>query len=174
MPEATPARPVARLVHELSVTGVGQLALGLAVLAVALSATDIEPARALVPFAITFAVMSGLSLYQSRWMRDAPMPPANPDARVEEPSLRTRRSLVGLAPALLGVAVGTLIGPGLGVVLGGVVAGVGVIDLRNRAWAREREHEMGAEIQRELGGSPFSTGRRPLYTRPRNASTLAT
>ena len=174
MPDATPVRPVARLVTELSVTGVGQLALGLAVLAVALSATDIEPARALVPFAVTFAVLSGLSVYQSRWMRDAPTPPADPEARVEEPSLTTRRSLVGLAPAILAVAVGTLVGPGLGVVLGGVVAGVGVIDLRNRARVREREQETGTEIYRELGGSPFSTGRRPLYTRPRNASTLAT
>jgi len=174
VPQTSPVRPIARLASELSVTGVGQLALGLAVLAVALSSSDIEPARAVVPFVVTFVALGGLSIYQSRWLRSAPTPPADPAARVEEPSLTTRRSLIGLIPAVIAVAVATLVGPGLGVVLGGVVAGVGAIDLRNRAWVRERESAIGGELYRELGGSPFSSGKRPLYTLPRNDSTLAT
>ena len=174
MPATTPVTPVARLVTELSVTGVGQLALGLAVLAVGLTAVDIEPVRILVPFAVVFAVMCGLSVYQSRWMRQAPTPPVDPEARVEEPSDTTRRSLVHILPAIVAVAVCTIIAPGLGVIVGGVVAAVGLIDLRNRAWAQEREREAGAEIMRELGRSPFTSGRRPLYTRPRKASTLRT
>jgi len=174
VPQTSPVRPIARLASELSVTGVGQLALGLAVLAVALSSSDIEPARAVVPFVVTFVALGGLSIYQSRWLKAAATPPADPEARVEEPSLTTRRSLIGLLPAIIAIAVATLVGPGLGVVLGGVVAGVGVIDLRNRAWVREREGQLRGELYRELGGSPFSSGKRPLYTLPRIDSTLAT
>ena len=79
-----------------------------------------------------------------------------------------------MLPAILAVAVCTAIAPGLGVIVGGVVAAVGLIDLRNRAWAQSREREDGTELLRELGRSPFATGRRPLYTRPRKASTLRT
>lgn len=159
--------PVARLVTELSVTGVGQLAVGLAVLAAGLTAADIDAARILVPFAIVFAVMCGLSNHQSRWMRQAPTRPVDSGARVEEPSDTTRRSLVHILPAIALVAVCTIVAPGVGVIVGAVVAAIGLIDLRNRAWAQEREREDGAQIMRELGRSPFTTGRRPLYTRPR-------
>ena len=174
MPATTPVTPVARLVTELSVTGVGQLALGLAVLAVGLTAADIEPARVLVPFAVVFLVMCGLSVYQTRWLRQAPAPPVDPDARLEEPSDTTRRSIIGILPAIVAVSVCTIIAPTLGVIVAGVVAAVGVIDLRNRAWAQDREREEGSELLRELGRSPFATGKRPLYTRPRKASTLRT
>jgi hypothetical protein len=174
VPATTPVTPVARLVTELSVTGVGQLALGLAVLAVGLTAADIDPVRVVVPFAIVFLVMCGLSVYQSRWLRDAPTPPVDPDARIEEPSDTTRRSLVAILPAIIAVAACTVIAPGLGVIVGGLVAAVGVVDLRNRAWAQDREREAGAEILRQLGRSPFTSGRRPLYPRPRKASTLRT
>lgn len=166
--------PVARLVTELSVTGVGQLALGLAVLAVGLTSADISPARVLVPFAVVFLVMCGLSLHLSRWLRQGSPPPVDPDARVEEPSDTTRRSLVAIVPAIAAVAVCTILAPGVGVIVGGVVAAVGLIDLRNRAWAQARERETGAELVRALGRSPFATGRRPVYTRPRKASTLRT
>ena len=174
MPATTPVTPVARLVTELSVTGVGQLALGLAVLAVGLTSADIDPARVLVPFAVVFLVMCGLSVYQSRWLRQAPAPPVDPAARLEEPSDTTRRSIVGILPAIVAVSVCTIIAPALGVIVAGVVAAVGVIDLRNRAWAQDREREEGSELLRELGRSPFATGKRPLYTRPRKASTLRT
>jgi hypothetical protein len=174
VPATPPATPVARLVTELGVTGVVQLALGLGVLAVGVTATDIDAARILVPFAVVFAVVCGLSLHQSRWLRQAAAPPVDPGAPVEESSDTTRRSLVHILPAIVAVAVCTLISPGVGVIVGGVVAAVGLIDLRNRAWARERERDGGAEILGELGRSPFATGRRPLYTRPRKASTLRT
>jgi hypothetical protein len=166
--------PVARLATELSVTGIAQLALGLAVLAVALTSTDIAPARLIVPFAVVFAVMCGLSLHLTRWLRRPDVPPANPAARLEEPTDTTRRSLVATVPAFLAVAVCTIVAPGVGVIVGGVVAAIGLIDLRNRAWAQERERETGADLVRALGRSPFATGRRPVYTRPRKASTLRT
>lgn len=166
--------PVARLATELSVTGVGQLALGLAVLAVGLTSVDVAPARVLVPFAVVFLVMCGLSLHLSRWIRQEDAPPVDPAARLEESSDTTRRSLVAIAPAILAVAVCTIVAPVVGVIVGGVVAAVGLIDLRNRAWAQARERETGAELVRALGRSPFATGRRPVYTRPRKASTLRT
>jgi hypothetical protein len=174
VPATTPVTPVARLVTELGVTGVGQLALGLAVLAVGLTSADIDPVRVLVPFAVVFLVMCALSVYVSRWMRQAPAPPVDPAAALEEPSDTTRRSLIGLLPAIVAVSVCTIVAPGLGVIVGGVVAAVGLIDLRNRAWAQGREREGGVEMLRELGRSPVATGRRPLYTRPRKASTLRT
>jgi hypothetical protein len=174
VPATTPVIPVARLVTELSITGVGQLALGLAVLAVGLTSTDVDPVRILVPFAVVFVVICGLSLYQTRWLRQASTPPVDPDARVEELSDTTRRSLVHIVPAIVAVALCTIIAPAVGVIVGGVVAAVGLIDLRNRAWAQQREREADAEIMRELGRSPFTPGRRPLYTRPRKASTLRT
>jgi hypothetical protein len=59
-------------------------------------------------------------------------------------------------------------------VLGGVVAAVGAVDLANRSWVQGQERRTGLAIYRELGRSPFSSGRRPLYTRPRNDITLAT
>ena len=52
-------------------------------------------------------------------------------------------------------------------IVGGIVAAVGLVDLRNRAWAQDREEQAGAELLRALGRSPFTAGRRPLYTRPR-------
>jgi hypothetical protein len=174
VPATPPATPVARLVTELRVTGVGQLALGLAVLAVGLTSTEIAPARVLVPFAVVFLVMCGLSLHMTRWMRQGDAPPADPAARLEEPSDTTRRSIVAIVPAIVAVAVCTIIAAGVGVIVGGVVAAVGLIDLRNRAWAQGRERETGAELVRALGRSPFATGRRPVYTRPRKASTLRT
>jgi hypothetical protein len=55
---------------------------------------------------------------------------------------------------------------GIGAVFGGVLAGIGIIDLANLAALRRRQ-EAGREVVfRELGGSPFAGGRRPLYTRP--------
>lgn len=173
VPTDPPARPVARLRTELGITGVGQLAIGVAGLLVAMAYGDVSAARALVPFVVVVAVVGGLSLYSTRWMRDAPRPPAAPRARVETPADTLRRSLVGLALALVAVGLVGAAGPALAAVLGGVVAAVGGVDLLNRRWVDARERETGEEIYRELGRSPFSPGRRPLYTRPRNESTLA-
>ena len=174
MPATPPVTPVARLVTELGITGVVQLALGLGVLAAGVTPADVGTVQILVPFAVVFLAIAGLSIYQTRWMRDAPTPEVDPAARIEESSDTARRSLVHLLPALVAVVACMLIAPAVAVIVGGVVAAVGLIDLRNRAWAQEREREDGAEIMRALGRSPFTSGRRPLYTRPRKASTLRT
>ena len=50
--------------------------------------------------------------------------------------------------------------------MGGVVAAVGAVDIRNFRWVRDRERAEGDELFRELGGSPFAGGKRALYTRP--------
>ena len=62
--------------------------------------------------------------------------------------------------------VAAALGPGLAVVMGGVVAAVGAVDIRNFRWVRDRERAEGEAIFRERGASPFAGGKRPLYTRP--------
>lgn len=175
-PVSTDSRslPVARLELELRTTGVGQLAIGVAGLVVALTARDVSPAQGLVPFVIVMALVGGLSHYATRWIRSAETPSVSPSAQVEERRLTLRRCVLGLTFALLAVAAATAVAGGLGAVLGGVVASVGAVDLLNLRWLRGREEETGRQILRELGRSPFAGGRRPLYTRPRNESTLAT
>ena len=84
-----------------------------------------------------------------------------------EPARETvRRTLVVLVLPLVFMAVVVALVPAAAVALAGVVAGVGAVDLRNLAWVRAREREVGRGIYRELGPSTFTSGRRPLYTRP--------
>ena len=154
-------------------SGVGQVVVGVAGLVAGLLLAD-SAGRALVPFAVAFVLIGGVSVMTSRWLRDAELSGADPGTRVETTGLTVRRTAVALALGALAVAVAALIGGGLAAVLGGVVAGVGAIDLANRAWVRGQERRNGLAIYRELGRSPFSSGRRPLYTRPRNDITLAT
>lgn len=174
MSTGSPALPVARLELELRTTGIGQLAIGAAGLVVALAARDVSPAQGIVPFVVVLVVVGGLSHYATRWLRVGERPLASPSARVEARAHTMRRCAIGLGFALLAVAAATAVAGGLGAVLGGVVAAVGAVDLLNMRWVRAREEETGEQIVRELGRSPFSAGRRPLYTRPRNESTLAT
>lgn len=174
MPETSPARAIARLPTELRVSGVGQVAIGVACLVVVLTAGGLEPARALVPFAVTFVAVGAFSLYGSRWMRVAPTPPAPAGARVEDRPTTMRRSIAKLSVAVLIAALAVALGPGLGVVLGGLVAGVGAVDVRDYLWVRGREEALDREIHRELGRFPLAGGARALYTRPMNESTLAT
>jgi hypothetical protein len=166
-------RPIARLGTELLVSGVGQVVIGLLGLLAGLLLID-EPARALVAFAVAFVALAAVSAYTSRWMRAARPGDAAPDARVEPSSQTVRRTAVALALALVVTGIAAAIGGGLAAVLGGLVAGVGAVDLVNRGWLLSRERETGLALYRELGRSPFSSGRRPLYTRPRNDITLAT
>lgn len=172
MPDRPTARPIARLRTELGITGVGNLAIGVAGLLVALAYGDVSPARALVPYVVVLAAVGGLSVYNTRWMRDADPGGADPSARIESPTDTLRRSVVGLALALVAVGLVGAAGAGLAAVLGGVVSAVGAVDLLNRRWVDRREQATGEHLYRELGRSPFSPGRRPLYTLPRNASTL--
>jgi hypothetical protein len=169
-----PVRPIARLDTELLVSGAGQLVIGACGLVAGLLLSDSGAARVVVPFAVAFLVLGAVSLATSRWLRDARPGDADPQTRVETTALTVRRTAVTLALAAAAVAVAAVIGAGLAAVLGGVVAGVGAVDLANRAWVRGEERRTGLAIYRELGRSPFSSGRRPLYTRPRNDITLAT
>jgi hypothetical protein len=166
-------RPIARLGTELLVSGVGQVAIGLAGLVAALLLAD-SGVRAVVPFAVAFLALAGVSALTSRWLRNAEPSDAEPGARVETTALTVRRVSVTLLLAAAAVAVAAVIGGGLAAVLGGVVAGVGAVDLVNRAWLAGRERRTGLGLYRELGPSPFSSGRRPLYTRPRKDITSAT
>ncbi len=166
--------PVARLAVELRTTAVGQLAIGLAGLAVAVSAEDDSPARVVVPFAVVLALIGALSWVATRWVR-GPEPPPLPGGTPVEPARQTlRRSVVGLALALVAVAAACALAPELGAVLGGVVAAAGLIDAVNLRVVRARQARTGDEVLRRLGASPFASGRRPLYTLPTNDRTLAT
>jgi len=162
----SPGRPIARLLLELRVTGTGQAALGIAILFVALAGTDIPRARAILPFIVAFVAVGAFSFYNARWLRGAPMPPAASGVRVEERNLTIRRTVITLVLPLIAVGVVSVLSIGLAVVLGGILAGVGAVDLRNFIWVRDREGTTGQAIYRELGKSPFSGGKRPLYTRP--------
>jgi hypothetical protein len=167
-------RPIARLGTELLVSGAGQVLIGAAGLVAGILLVDSGPARAVVPFVVAALALAAVSALTSRWLRAAEASAADPATRVETTALTVRRTCVTLGLAALAVAVAALLGGGLAAVLGGVVAGVGAVDLANRAWVRDRERRTGLALYRELGPSPFSSGRRPLYTRPRNDITLAT
>ena len=162
----SPGRPIARLLLELRVTGIGQAALGLAILFVAVAGTDVPPARAILPFIVAFIAVGGFSYYNAKWLHSAATPEAAPGVRVEERNLTLRRTLLTLVPPVIAIGVVSVLSIPLAVVLAGVVTGVGAVDLRNFIWIRQQESERGVEIYRELGKSLFSSGRRPLYTRP--------
>jgi len=174
VPDPSPARPIARLITELRFSGLGQFALGLACLVVALTGSDLAPVRALVPFVVAFAAMAAFSAYGSRWMRTAQMPSAPDGVRVEDEAATVRRSLVKVAVALVLVALAVSLGPAFAAVFGGLLAGAGAVELRDYTWLKERERALGREIHRELGRFPLGGGKRALYTRPMSASTLAT
>ena len=174
MSDTSPARPIARLTSELKVSGLGQFALGLACLVVGLTGSDLAPVRAIVPFLVTFAAMGAFSLYASRWLRGTAMTSAPAGARVEPAASTTRRSLIKVAVVLFLVGLATSLGPVLGAVFGGMLCAAGAVELRDYSWLRDREQSTGREIHRELGRFPLAGGPRALYTRPMNASTLAT
>ncbi len=166
-------RPIARLGTELLVSGVGQAVIGVGGLIAGLLLAD-SAGRALVPWIVAALALAGVSVLTTRWLRASEPGDANPAASVETTALTVRRTSLSLALAAAAVVVAAVLGGALAAVFGGVVAGVGAVDLVNRAWVMRRERETGLALYRELGPSPFSSGRRPLYTRPRNDITLAT
>ncbi|MGD9694526.1 MAG: hypothetical protein AB7V42_02565 [Thermoleophilia bacterium] len=167
-------RPIAPLALELRTTGVGQLVIGAIGLVVALIRDDVAPARAIIPFVATFVALAAVSSFSSKWLRSGETGPASEEARVEIRSETIRRCSISLLIGAAAVGAGIAAGGGLSAVLGGVLCGVGLVDLLNLRSVRARERADGTEVFRELGASPFAGGRRPLYTRPRNASTLST
>ena len=174
VPDTSPARPVARLVTELRFSGLGQFALGLACLVAALTGSDLDPVRAIVPFAVAFAAMGAFSAYGSRWMRIAPMREVPAGAVVEDQTTTVRRTMVKVVIALVLVALAVSLGPAYGAVFGGLLAAAGAVELRDYTWLKGREEAEGVAIHRELGRVPLAGGGRALYTRPMSASTLAT
>lgn len=161
-----PVRPIARLATELRTSGVGQVVIGVAGLLAALALGDLSPGRALVPFVVATVLVGAISLWSTRWLRDPEMPEARGGGAVEPDRETVRRTLVVLALPLVFLAVVVVLVAAGAVALAGVVAAVGAVDLRNLAWVRARERELGRGIYRELGPSTFTSGRRPLYTRP--------
>ena len=160
-----PLRPIARLATELRTSGAGHVVIGLAGLLLALAIGDLS-AQSLVPFAVVLVLVGGISLWSTRWLRNPELPEAWGGGVVEPARETVRRTLVVLVLPLVFMAVVVALVPAGAVALAGVVVGVGAVDLRNLAWVRAREREVGRGIYRELGPSTFTSGRRPLYTRP--------
>jgi hypothetical protein len=164
--------PIARLETELRATGFGQMLIGLGGLVASFAVSD-SPARLLVPFLVALVIVGLLSARASAWLRTADLTRAS-DAPVEPTSQTIRRCSLSLVVALAAVVVAVVIAGGLGAILAGVVTATGIVDLRNMAWVRAREAHGHPPLYRQLGKSPFSPGRRPIYTRPTNDSTLLT
>lgn len=174
MSDTSPARPLARLVTELKFSGLGQFALGLACLVVALTGSDLDPVRAIVPFVVAFVAMGAFSAYGSRWMRIVEMRGIPAGAAVETDSTTTRRTMVKIVIALVLVGLAVSLGPAFGAVFGGLLAAAGAVELRDYSWLKAREESAGVAIHREVGRVPLAGGGRALYTRPLSASTLRT
>jgi hypothetical protein len=170
-------RPLARLATELRVTGIGNLSVGVAGLAGAML-RGLEPGRAVVPFLVVAAALSlAQTIIGFGWIRravgSADKVPKKNAAFEEERRTLLRRCLVPLVSAVvIGVALG--VEPLFASIVGGAAAGVGATDLRSSLWLGTWERESGVEVWREAVTSPVAGGRRPLYTRPLRASTLAT
>lgn len=170
-------KPLARLVDELRVNAIASLIIGDLALVVALVRVD-RPGQSAVLFVAIALILAilwatvGPSGHARKAAAKAPEPPG--DAAIEPQSLTVRRTLVGLAP--VAVAVGALIAlrPETGVILAGVPAGIGAGDLWTLGWARSFETSRGDALLRESPPTPFSGGRRPLYTRPMKELTEAT
>jgi len=169
-------RPLAPLRTELAISGAGSLLVGLGGLAGALALGD-EPARALVPFVVVAALMA-LVQYLSgfAWVRrtvgEAPRAPEG--APLETRGATLRRALIAMAVIAGAVAVTLAYRSELAAIVGGVAAGVGAIDTIASRWVGSRELATGATMLRESAASPIAAGRRPVYTLPTRAKTLAT
>lgn len=174
MPKTTPARRLARLSSELRVSGLGQFALGVACLVVGVTSGEVAWIRVTVPFIVAFAAMAGVSLWISRSLRAAPLTDVPGDARVEDASSTTRRSFFKLLIGVFLVGLATSLGAVTAAVFGGLLAGVGAIELRDHQWLVRREQETGRELLREVGGVPLRGGSRVLYTLPMKPTTLRT
>lgn len=167
------SRPVAPLVRELRCIGGGLLAVGAGGLAASLVLID-GPLRALLLFAVSGTAVGVTAALRGGWIDEETAPTVPPGTAVEGRRDTVQRTLVVLLPACVLVAACLPLAVGLAALISGVVAGTGVGDLAGARRARRRQLGTGATLYRELGGHPFAGPRRPLYTRPRSASTLST
>lgn len=161
-------RPIAALHTELRITALVLLVTGAAGLAGAI-ARELGVVEALVAALVIAVLVAAVhALVNHRWLRAQARsaPRAGEGVRVEERRLTVRRTLVGLAPAVVLIAGAVGLAPGVAAPLCGMLLGFGAVDLAGALWAERRRRETGDTLYRELGGSPFAGVRRPLYTRP--------
>ena len=159
-------RPIARLDIELRASGTLALAIGAAGLVGALGRGS-DPARAVLAFVVAAAILAAISTVGTRFLRSSDrLPPAAQGVLVEPPSQTMRRTVVAMTLPMVAVLALIALSGGVAAVIGGVVAGIGLVDLANLTALRRRQAAGREVIYRELGGSPFAGGRRPLYTRP--------
>lgn len=168
-----PARPVSPLAREVTAAAAGQATLAAGGLTAALITVDGLP-RALILWAVTTLVVGAAQAARAGWLASEPAPAVPAAARCERPGDTVRRTVVVLVPAVALQVAALLVGAGLGAIVAGVLTGTALGELRGRALVRRREAGGDGELLRELGGQPFAGPRRPLYTRPRSDSTLAT
>lgn len=169
-------RPIARLTTELAASGLGQMLVGVFGLVIAFL-DGADAAEALIPFAafaaalVLFQAISGLRFVQ-QGAQSAGVPA--PDATVERPTGTVRRVAVSLGLPIIAVILVSLVDAELTAWVAGVPFGVGLVDLGTAGWVVRREQRTESRLYRELGRSPFASGRRPIYTVPRSAMTLDT
>lgn len=167
------ARPVAPLVRELRSVGGGLLVVGVGGLAASVVLID-GPLRALLLFAVSGTALGVTGVLRGGWIDEAAAPAVPPGATVERRRDTVQRTVVISLPACVLIAACLPLAVGLAALIAGVVAGTGIGDLAGARRARRREQGTASALYRELGGHPFAGPRRPLYTRPRSASTLST
>jgi hypothetical protein len=172
----TPMRPIARLRTELLASGLGQMLVGAFGLAIAF--LDGADARdALVPFAAFAAALALFQLFSGfRFVQQGAAEAGAPagDVTVERPTDTVRRTAVSLGLPTIAVVLVGLVDGELTAWVAGVPFGVGVVDVATAGWVGRREKTTEERLYRELGRSPFASGRRRIYTVPRSAMTLDT
>jgi hypothetical protein len=166
---------LARLRTELVVTGTGQVIMGVGGVAGAL-ARGVHVGRALVPFAIGLLIALGVTAASFGTIRKAAesAPAAPVDAEIEDGDRTARRLSLPLLVVAGAVAISVGIAGALGALVGGVAAGIGIVELVAARWSVRYASRQGVELLREARVFLLATARRPIYTRPTSASTLAT
>jgi hypothetical protein len=169
--------PLVRVLDDLRTNAIANLAIGDIGLLAAAIRSD-HPGRAVVLFAIVnvvLAVIWGGFGPASRLRREAPRASTPPEWHsIEPPNVTRRRVLVGLAPVVLVLAVVIVVAPESAAVLAGVPAGIGAGELWLLGWARRYQDDNSEELLRDVPASPFTGGKRTVYTRPMNEATDAT
>jgi hypothetical protein len=158
-------RALASLSSELQVTGVALPAIGLVGL-VGGAATADTVVRAVVPFVLVAALLAAVQFFVGfRWYQRtiAAAAPAPEGSDYEPPADTRTRVLKTLVIYVVLVGGAILTGRGLGAVIGGVVFGVGVIDLYTSRWLMRRDASEAQPVFRETSKGLFASGRRPLY-----------